>query len=343
METLLGKDARQTRYWIRDSSDIAVARRAGTALATRLDLDEAAAGRVALIITEAATNILKHAGHGEILVAPARSGGVTGVEVVALDAGPGMSNLAVSMQDGVSTAGSYGVGLGAMRRLADDFDIYSSPNAGTAVWMAIWSPARKPVREDPWKIGAVCIPLDGEEVCGDAWGVVAAPGRATVMVADGLGHGPHAAAASEAATAVLEGEKGQTPTMLMDDAHASLRATRGAAVAVACIDVGKGEVVLAGIGNIAACVVGDAQRRQLVSLNGIVGSNMRKVQQFDAPWSRDSMLIMASDGLGTRWSLDTYPGLALHHPALVAAVLYRDFARKRDDVTVLVMRNNESG
>jgi hypothetical protein len=103
------------------------------------------------------------------------------------------------------------------------------------------------------------------------------------------------------------------------------------------------EVPFAGIGNIAACVTCDMQRKQLVSLNGIVGSNMRKVQQFDTPWSRGCMLIMHSDGLGTRWSLDTYPGLASHHPAVIAAVLYRDFARQRDDATVLVIRNNESG
>ncbi|MDB5854932.1 MAG: serine/threonine protein kinase [Herminiimonas sp.] len=343
METLLSTGARQTRYWIRDSSDIAVARRAGSALATRLALDETAVGRVALVVTEAATNILKHAGRGEILIAPARSGGVVGVEVVALDAGPGMSNVASSMRDGVSTSGSYGVGLGSMQRLADDFDIYSTPNAGTAVWMAIWASARKPIHDDPWKVGTVCIPLDGEDVCGDAWGVVVAPGEATVMVADGLGHGPDAAAASEAATAVLGKDHGQTPATLLDDAHAGLRATRGAAVAVACIDSKKGEVVFAGIGNIAACVTCDMQRKQLVSLNGIVGSNMRKVQQFDALWSRGCMLIMHSDGLGTRWSLDTYPGLASHHPGLVAAVLYRDFSRDRDDATVLVIRNNEIG
>jgi hypothetical protein len=96
----------------------------------------------------------------------------------------------------------------------------------------------------------------------------------------------------------------------------------------------------AGVGNIAASILDGNDRRQMVSHNGIVGSNLRKVQEFVSPWSSGAMLIMHSDGLGSRWDLEHYPGLAMRHPSLIAAVLYRDFARKRDDVTVLVVREN---
>jgi hypothetical protein len=73
-------------------------------------------------------------------------------------------------------------------------------------------------------------------------------------------------------------------------------------------------------------------------VNGTVGQGTLRVREFDYAWSPGSVLVMASDGLGTRWSLDDYPGLAARHPALVAAVLYRDHARGRDDVTVLAVR-----
>ena len=47
---------------------------------------------------------------------------------------------------------------------------------------------------------------------------------------------------------------------------------------------------------------------------------------------------MHSDGLTTHWTLERLPGLAARHPSLIAGVLYRDFKRGRDDVTVVVAR-----
>lgn len=64
---------------------------------------------------------------------------------------------------------------------------------------------------------------------------------------------------------------------------------------------------------------------------------MRRRQAFTYPWSPDAVVVLHSDGLRTRWRLDAYPGLARRHPSLIAGVLYRDFARRRDDVTVLVV------
>lgn len=340
METILGARHPQLSLQVRESSEIAAARRAGNDLARQHGFDDTDCGRVALVIMEAATNIVKHAGHGEILLRPVVAGDVPGVEIIAIDSGPGITNLAASMQDGTSTAGSYGVGLGAMRRVADEFDIHSLAGKGSAIWMMIW--AGKPAGlASAWRIGTVCLPLPGEEICGDAWAVCGGAGCVTIVVADGLGHGPSAAKASEAACAVLSGCSDLPPAALMHDAHHALRSTRGAAVAVARIDCSLEQTTFAGVGNIAACVVDHHQRRQLVSHNGIVGSNMRKAQEMTATWSDDSTIVLHSDGLGTRWHLDQYPGLAACHPALIAAVLYRDFSRRRDDVTVLVIQENK--
>jgi hypothetical protein len=75
-----------------------------------------------------------------------------------------------------------------------------------------------------------------------------------------------------------------------------------------------------------------------MSHNGIVGSNMRKVQEFAHEWGAGATLILHSDGIATRWDVNAYPALMFRHPALIAAVLYRDFARQRDDAMVLVVR-----
>ena len=190
----------------------------------------------------------------------------------------------------------------------------------------------------------MCLPLASEHVCGDAWNVVCEGHELSLMVADGLGHGPLAAQASERASALLEDSSPGLPPLpapFIDLAHGALRATRGAALAVAHIDSAQRELRFAGVGNIAACAFDAHQRRHLLSHNGIVGSNLRKVQEFRYPWQLGTMLIMHSDGLHTRWDLEQYPGLAHCHPSLIAAVLYRDFSRGRDDVTVVVLREHE--
>ncbi|WP_377705098.1 ATP-binding protein [Pseudoduganella sp. UC29_71] len=348
METLL--NPLQLCCPVSDATHVAAARRAAAELAAQAGLDPVRAGELAIVVTEAASNILKHAGHGEILLRPLYAHGRAGVEVLALDGGPGMASLAVSLQDGRTTAGSYGVGLGAMQRLSSGFDAYSAPGQGTAIWLAIWQ-QRQPVSGQPGdgppamalEVGAVCLPMRGETVCGDAWALACGATSATVLVADGLGHGPLAADASRAAVHTAMAAPEQPASVLLEDMHGALRATRGAAAAVVRIDMLAGGLQLAGIGNIACHAWSGGTRRQLVSHNGIVGSNMRKVQEFPAPWGHDSMLILHSDGLGSRWNLDDYPGLAARHPAVVAAVLYRDFSRRSDDVTVLVLRDRQGG
>ncbi|GGX84590.1 SpoIIE family protein phosphatase [Massilia dura] len=348
METILAAHYRQSCHPLADSSQVAAVRRAAVELCIKLDFDETAAGEVAIAVTEAATNILKHAGHGEIVLRPLVHRGVHGIEILALDSGPGMANVAASLADGRSTAGSYGVGLGAMRRLSTDFDIYSAPGRGTAVMMTLWPrPATPPTPADTardapaLRWGAVCLPMDGEYLSGDSWALAHDATSATVMVADGLGHGPLAAQASELAATTLAGAPELPAGTLLEDMHAALRPTRGAAAAVARIDMLGDSLTFAGVGNIAAHLITGDERRQMVSHNGIVGSNMRKVQVFDAPWTDDTLMVLHSDGINSRWHLGDYPGLAACHPAIVAGVLYRDFSRGRDDVTVFVLQDRQ--
>ena len=341
METVLAFDGRQTCHPLADASQIGSVRRAAADLCMRLGFDETGAGEVAIAVSEAATNVLKHAGHGEILLRPLRAGAAVGLEILALDNGPGMASLPASMADGTSTAGTYGVGLGAMQRLAAEFDIYSAPGKGTAVMMALWQ--RGLVRaERSLHCGAVCLPMRGEDISGDSWALATDPTSATVMVADGLGHGPLAAEASEGACIAAMRSPEQPAGAILEDAHAALRATRGAAAAAVRIDMLRNELQFAGVGNISAHLIQGSLRRQLVSHNGIVGSNMRKVQEFAAPWSSNSVLVLHSDGLASRWDLDDYPGLVHCHPAVIAGVLYRDLSRGRDDVTVLVLRDRQA-
>ena len=329
----------QSIHHISDASAVAAARRAGNAIAGMLGMDETVAGKAALVITEAATNILKHAGNGDILLRGLVEGNARGIEILAIDKGPGFANLEQAMRDGVSTAGSYGVGMGAMQRLADEFDLHADRMHGSALRMAVWAQnASRPAQA--WILGSVCLPLPSEDECGDAWGHAWEDGQQLLMVADGLGHGPEAARASQAAVALVRPGSSFAPGPLLQLAHGALRGTRGAAVAVACLDEHTHELRFAGVGNISVSLHDGDAARHLVSHNGIVGSNVRRVQEFSMPLGDDAMLIMHSDGVGTRWDLARYPGLSLRHPALIAAVLYRDHGRERDDASVVVAQRN---
>jgi len=321
-----------------DATHVGAVRRAALVLAERAGLDETWAGKVALIVSEAATNLAKHAGGGEVLLRALDAVEGGGIEILAIDRGPGIADTPGAIRDGFSTAGTAGHGLGAIGRLATTFDMYSRPGTGTAVLARVVPPAAAVTARAA--LGVVCLPKPGEDVSGDAWGIAAQRGGgALVMVADGLGHGPLAADASRAAVeALLESAGSRTALEVLQAAHGRLRSTRGAAVGILEAGASAGTVRYAGVGNIAGHILGPAGSQSMVSHNGIVGHEMRRTQAFDYKAPDGALIVLHSDGLSSHWRLEAYPGLLQRHPSLVAGVLYRDFTRGRDDVTVLAVR-----
>ena len=324
---------------IDDSSQVGEARRSATAVAAAAGLNETEAGKFALIATEAATNIAKHAVRGEIMLRSIAAPGLRAVELIAIDSGPGIPNLEQALSDGFSTAGSPGHGLGAMARLATHVDMFTGAGSGTVLAARVESPRQAGRPGTTFELGVVRVPKRGETECGDHWGfVVGDDGRAMLAVADGLGHGVSAAQASRRAVELAEENASESAAMVVAAMHAGLRASRGAAIAVAELTADATAVRFAGLGNIAGALVGPLTSRSLVSHNGIAGHEMRKIQEFAYDWPGDALLILHSDGLSARWDLGRYPGLIRRHPSVVAGVLYRDFTRGRDDALVVVVR-----
>ncbi|MDR5796903.1 ATP-binding protein/SpoIIE family protein phosphatase [Caballeronia sp. LZ008] len=349
METVLKESmAAQQRYEIAEASQIAYARRSIGELARGLGFNETAAGELAIVVTECGTNLLKHAQRGELLVRPLvdRGAGATlryGIEVLCIDNGPGIYDLHRCFEDGYTTAGSPGNGMGAIERLSDELDIWSAPQRGTVLRAVFWNaPGAANTRAPQLTYGVVNLPLQTGTVSGDAWSVYAHDGEFTVLVADGLGHGPLANVAAIEAAKALAANGDQALDRIMEAANEALRPTRGAAVGIARMPAFASmpgmAVSFAGIGNISASVWTEGTHKHLVSHSGIVGHAARRAQIFDVPYPPNALVVLHSDGLTSRWDLARYPGLAMRHPALVAAVLYRDFARGRDDITVFVAR-----
>jgi anti-sigma regulatory factor (Ser/Thr protein kinase) len=323
---------------VSESSQTGEARRRAVAFAEELEMGEIGCGSVALVATEMATNLIKHAGSGHILVQRLQNNGHSGLRIVSVDKGPGIADLSKAIADGHSTAGSMGTGLGAMQRLSDTFEVYSTPGSGTVISAEFWSRKRPLPQSAEIQIAAVSEPIQGEEACGDGWGVRVTADRTILMVVDGLGHGVLAAEAAREAERILAAGHQDSLGDILHDTHAALKKTRGAAFALAKIDTHKGLLTFAGVGNISASIVSAGSSRSMASYNGTVGQVMERVQEFTYPWDAGSILVMHSDGLMTRWSLENYPGIWNKTPGTIAAILHRDFYRGRDDVTVLVAK-----
>jgi anti-sigma regulatory factor (Ser/Thr protein kinase) len=330
---------------ITEESQVGEARRIAVALAAELGFNETDCGKVAIIATEAAKNTVKHACEGELLLRALKTVGGYSIEIVALDRGPGMANVGQCLRDGFSTAGTPGTGLGAIKRLSTFFDIHSVQKLGTAL-LARLEPGenrREPASNRNYlENGVVHLPKAGEQISGDSWAAENQLDKNLILVADGLGYGVLAAEASQEAVRVFQENAKLGPKAILEKAHPALKNTRGAAAAIAQIDRTQQTVRFAGVGNISGVIFTLSQTRSMVSYNGTIGHMMRKVEEFVYPWSQQSLLIMHSDGLASQWDLNRYPGLATRHPALIAAVLYRDFKRTRDDVTVIVAKVREA-
>jgi anti-sigma regulatory factor (Ser/Thr protein kinase) len=309
------------------------ARRVVTSIGQRVGLDETMIGSASIIVNELSTNLVKHATHGVLFI----HGAGDHVDIVAVDRGPGVRDIGASMRDGHSTTGTAGNGLGALRRLATKFDIQSTPGRGTAVFARL--SATPP--SSAFLAGAFWRPMQIDDLCGDACVVFERGDEIVCIVADGLGHGVSAAEASRAAITVAMNVETVEPVRILERMHAALRSTRGAAIAVAVISPKQGAVRFAGIGNISASIRQNDASKSLVSLSGIVGHQVRSYQEFRYDWQQGATLVMHSDGLTSRWTLDE-PGLVNRHPAIIAAVLARDFARERDDRCVVVVRQEPS-
>lgn len=271
---------------VRDPSEVGGVRRAAQLLADRLEFSGVRAGAAALIVTELATNLVRHARGGQILLrtlGPAAGGDEPpGLEVLAIDAGPGIPDLDWSRPDGHSTAGTLGHGLGTVERQAHTFQIYTQPS-GTVALARLWReppPGSLPLLE----VGSVLVSKAGEDVCGDDLGWQSRPDRFCLLMADGLGHGLHAHEAARAAVREFQRAAEQAPPDVVRGIHEALRPTRGAAVACLALEVARGVARYCGLGNISGAIgLAGGGRHSLVSHNGTAGHTAARVYEFSYP------------------------------------------------------------
>jgi anti-sigma regulatory factor (Ser/Thr protein kinase) len=321
---------------VEDASVAARLRRMAAQMAVRLRFTPDRAARIQIAVSEAASNLYKHAQQGELMLRVARDGAHAAIEMVCVDSGPGIADVPAMMVDGQSSTGTLGVGLGTIARIAGHSRVYSLPKRGT-VLTARFESVPGTFADAPY--AGLSRPITGEEQCGDTYAACQVGDVLYAVLCDGLGHGPLAArAAQEAIRAVRHCPLPARPADLLERIHRGLARTRGGAVAVAAVDRRAGRVDFAGLGNVAGWIVTGERRQGMFSVPGIAGHQARglREQRYDLP--PGGLVVLHSDGLTGRWTPQDFPGLFAQSPLVVAAALLRDAGVRRDDQSVLVVR-----
>ncbi|WP_276483787.1 ATP-binding protein [Paraflavitalea pollutisoli] len=297
---------------------------------------------VDIIVAEITSNLLKYAKEGELLALIGEETGNKYLELIAIDKGPGMADPARMLEDGISTSGTLGQGLGAIKRLADTCEIYSLKGWGTILLARIYQkppPYKKPPK---FTFRGLVVAKPGETVSGDGWQLQQDHLRIRVMVADGLGHGPEAQKAVQTAGQAFLQSDAWTPAEIIRQLHLDVKRTRGLVATILTLDLQSKAVQVCGVGNISCKVYGGAQSKGLISYNGIIGMNipgtMKDHQFFVAEGQQ--YIILCSDGIRSQWEIIRYPGILKYDPSVLAAAIYKDFARQTDDMSVVVGKLN---
>ena len=220
-------------------------------------------------------------------------------------------------------ADSLGGGMGAIRRLMHEFDVYSTVRTtpqtlsarrrtthGTALlgrkWAAPPTPRRShllppeektaPPGETAQRFGVWSRPVRSEEVNGDAYFMRRRAGVWLLAVIDGLGHGRGAHAATAAALEILEQWTGEPLDEVFGAVHDALRATRGAVMGVALIDEARETFHYAGVGNIDVRVFNAPEPIRPIPTNGTLGTRLPKIRVWAHRWAEGATMVMTSRG-----------------------------------------------
>jgi anti-sigma regulatory factor (Ser/Thr protein kinase) len=329
------------RFPVVDRSYLSLTKREIQKLSESYGFTEAKQGKIDIILSELASNLVKHTKlGGEILIKPVGKYKITGIEILCIDNGPGMHDVPRMMEDGVSTIGSQGEGLGAIKRLSDEFDLYSQPEQGTVILSRLYlteKDRKNSIVTEALDIRAVMVAKSGEIHSGDAWQALPYHNGYAILAVDGLGHGEAAHEAAAEAVRTFKENFSDNPAAMLKMVHQEIKRTRGAVGAIAIVDTQKGNVMFCGIGNISGKVLSGEMSKSLISYNGILGHNIpTSFNTHPFSWNDTSMLVLHSDGLNSRWDINKFPYLKKHDPSIIAATLYKQHTRKTDDVLVII-------
>jgi len=298
---------------------------------------------ISIVVTELAENAINHGViEGKIICSSFEEARRKGIQIVYEDKGPGIAKIDIVMEDGYTTSGSLGMGLGAIRRLMSEFKISSSASInqpGTTIVTKKYLPLKEDLTEVPRKemlFGVFSRSKLDELYNGDSYFLKHFNGKTIAAVIDGLGHGKGGfKAATEARLYFFENHNKPLET-IVNELHERLKKTRGAVISIALIDDINGELKYVGIGNISTRVFNSPTPIRPYNYNGTLGYAIRNFKVSKYPWVKGNVIIMTSDGISGDYDPEKYPGLFKQHPIKIASTILKEHGRDYDDATILV-------
>jgi anti-sigma regulatory factor (Ser/Thr protein kinase) len=325
---------------VHERSYVAGAKKEIHRLAVQAGFGQKKIDEIDILVSELTSNLVRHATEGEILVGIVSDWRGTSLELIGIDSGPGISDPERMMQDGVSTKGTLGHGLGAIRRLSDHFEIYSLRDWGTVLLSRIYRDKEADTGGPQLllKMRSLIVAKPGELVSGDgSYGCTADDGMFRLLAADGLGHGAEANRAVREAVEAFREFRSDSPMEILRHLHGVIRKTRGMVAAAVVIDPARKIWKFCGIGNISTRFTGLHMSRSYLSFNGIVGHNIpgslydQEVSQQDY-----QQITLCSDGIRSRWQQMRLPEIGRQDLIVQAGAIYKDFARRNDDMSIII-------
>ncbi|MCF6406018.1 ATP-binding protein/SpoIIE family protein phosphatase [Chitinophaga filiformis] len=332
---------RHISFNVDDRSYLAILKREVHRLSIQCGLTEKKIAEIDIVVAEIGSNIIKHAGHGEVLVMLTDTP-QPAIEIIAIDSGPGITDLARMMQDGISTARTLGHGLGAVKRLSDFLQIYSVKGWGTILVSRFFiKPADQYTPKPGAEIRTLLVSKPGERVCGDDYYVRSDRAGVRVFLGDGLGHGIEANKAVAAAVNSFRYCMLSDLSEVLRQMHDDVKRTRGLVGTIAVFSNKTHTWKICGVGNIHTRMLTAATSRTHLPYNGIIGHNMPRTmneQEVSHEPGKEQILILCSDGIRTRWDMMKYPAIFRYDMSVLAAAIYKDNARKTDDMSVVIVK-----
>jgi anti-sigma regulatory factor (Ser/Thr protein kinase) len=327
-------------YEIEDKSFVAFVKREIHNAATQQFFSQSRVGIIDIVVAELTSNVIKHAGRGELLYRFSTENDVKLVEIICVDNGPGIKDVTHAMKDGVSTTKTLGQGLGALGRLSDFFQVYSIVGWGTVCYCKIYGSSTSPASDlTSLRFKALNVSKPGQTVSGDGFQTLTTSNYTKIFMGDGLGHGKEAHDAVQLAITNFKVCLENDPVEILKFIHGPVKKTRGLVATVVTVDHNLKCWKICGIGNIATRLYEGLVNKNYISYNGIVGLNIPStLKNHEADFGKHQCLIMTSDGIKNRWELSQFPSILRYDLMMLAAVIYKDSARKNDDMSILIAR-----
>lgn len=325
-----------------DRSYFAILKKEVHQLAFSAGMSVTKVGEIDIIVAEMVSNLVKHGGGGNLLVKLVEEKNIQGIEIISIDNGPGMTDTVRMVSDGVSTKNTLGNGLGAMKRLADTFQVFSSNSWGTIILVRIFEKEIPLIRKPPmaeWR--SVIIPKPGETASGDRFYSVSNNDCIKLFLGDGLGHGVEASkAVTMAGDAFVECDE-TDPVEIIRFINSKVKKTRGLVATVAVFSFSSKTWKICGVGNISTRIISQEALKTHTPYNGIIGLNVpNTLNSIEIEYVKGQHLIMCSDGLKSRWDLVKYPSIFRYDLSVLCSTLIKDYARNTDDMSVVACKIN---